>query len=218
MDADEPNYSWIGVGVVLLFLVYVLLLVAKVCHVELAVTGVQRFIDYLLLVPFCLLLCLLLVCCLAGLAYVLLFEIVWGAGNLSTTLLFLTSLFVLMAKLPAPMIHHELLVPWGCSMRLLGYLVAGFIPIRLFLSCLCAYKIKAIYYLDFNDLLIALVCLVRLLCFSGLYFSAYHFCSGMSPSPACIVWSYFFFFLYLCLEGLVCGFSFLRYLGIGDYF
>ena len=210
-DFDDSNYLRLCAGGVLLFFIYVLLLVAKVCHVELAVAGVQRFIDYFLIgISFFLSLPILLECVLF-LGYVL-FYFFYAPGLIGGFLLFLASLFVLVAKLPAPMIHHELLLPWGCSMRFLGYVVAGFVLIRLFLSGFCAYKIKTSNFLDCHDLLISFSCLIRPLCFFGLYVCAYHFWSGMSPSPACIVWSYFFFFLYLCLEGLICVFSFLKYL------
>ena len=203
---DLYDYPWLQTGIVLFFFVYVLLLVAKVCHVELATGSVQQLIDSFLLITSC----LLLFSCLAVFTYILLCEIAWGIGNLSTTLLFLASLFVLVAKLPVPMIQHKLLLPWGCSMSVLGYLVTGFILTRIFFF---GYRfiIKKASWLKRDEFAIVLICLIRPLCFFCLYVCAYHAWAGLAPSPACLVWSYLLFFLYLCLEGVLCLVSFFNF-------
>ncbi|MGL9972001.1 hypothetical protein [Enterococcus sp. DIV1420a] len=208
----EEEYDWFIGGVYFSFLAYILLLIAKVCHVEITIGNVQQYIDSFLLITSCLLLIPLII----YLVWCLLCDIFWGAGLISTTLLFLTSLFVLVAKLPAFMTQYQPPLLFGGSMSVLGYLLVGVILFRIFSFVYHSFVEKP-YWMEYDKFAFVLICLIKPICYFALYVYAYQAYAELALSPACVAWSYLLFFICLCIEGALCLFYSLSFIKTHAY-
>ncbi|EAK8385914.1 hypothetical protein CIC46_10225 [Listeria monocytogenes] len=202
----EGEYDWFVGGVCVSFLAYILLLIAKVCHVEIAIGNVQQYIDYFLLITPCLLLIPLTI----YFVWCLLCDILGGA-LISTTLLFLASLFFLVAKLPASMTQHQPPLLFGGSMSVLGYLFAGVILFRIFFFGYDFFVEKS-YWVEYGKFAFVLTYLIKPICYFTIYAYVYQAYAELALSPACVAWSYLLFFICLCIEGVLCLFYSLSFI------